>query len=209
MRSCGPVRSLACPHVPLLNGLWSCWGLCFVVGLRNRGEDETRSTNVGLKQASFLLASFLPVTACCGVRVPCGAWGLEVGSAGFEPAKAEPLDLQSSPFDRSGNFPHVLVISVLTQISPNQNLPRERHRFFRSGATASSDQFPLRISHSEAVRAENDHRIDDQDNDRHIPRPDAIDATGWKCFRPTATIGGALPPGIWSELAAGVEPATT
>lgn len=43
--------------------------------------------------------------------------GVEVGSAGFEPAKAEPLDLQSSPFDRSGNSPHVMVISVWDQTS--------------------------------------------------------------------------------------------
>lgn len=28
-----------------------------------------------------------------------------VGRAGFEPAKAEPLDLQSSPFDRFGTDP--------------------------------------------------------------------------------------------------------
>ncbi len=28
-----------------------------------------------------------------------------MGSAGFEPAKAEPTDLQSAPFDRSGNSP--------------------------------------------------------------------------------------------------------
>ena len=29
----------------------------------------------------------------------------KVGGAGFEPAKAEPTDLQSVPFDRSGNPP--------------------------------------------------------------------------------------------------------
>ena len=28
-----------------------------------------------------------------------------MGGAGFEPAKAEPSDLQSDPFDRSGNPP--------------------------------------------------------------------------------------------------------
>ena len=97
--------------------------------------------------------------------------GLEVGSAGFEPAKAEPLDLQSSPFDRSGNFPHVLVISVRIQISPNQNLLRERHRFFRTGATIFLDPAPLRISHSEAGRAQNDRRVDDPDKDRPISFP--------------------------------------
>jgi hypothetical protein len=31
--------------------------------------------------------------------------GIRLGSAGFEPAKAEPSDLQSDPFDRSGNSP--------------------------------------------------------------------------------------------------------
>ena len=29
----------------------------------------------------------------------------KVGGAGFEPAKAEPADLQSAPFDRFGNPP--------------------------------------------------------------------------------------------------------
>jgi hypothetical protein len=62
----------------------------------------------------------------------------------------------------------VLVISVRIQISPNQNLPQERHRFFRSGATTSFDQFPLRISHSEAGRTQNDRRVDDPDHDRTI-----------------------------------------
>ena len=28
-----------------------------------------------------------------------------LGSGGFEPSKAEPTDLQSAPFDRSGNSP--------------------------------------------------------------------------------------------------------
>ena len=32
-------------------------------------------------------------------------WNLKVGGAGFEPAKAEPTDLQSVPFDRFGNPP--------------------------------------------------------------------------------------------------------
>jgi hypothetical protein len=35
---------------------------------------------------------------------PTGTGG-KVGSAGFEPAKAVPSDLQSDPFDRSGNSP--------------------------------------------------------------------------------------------------------
>ena len=33
-----------------------------------------------------------------------------VGSAGFEPAKAMPSDLQSDPFDRSGNSPFALLV---------------------------------------------------------------------------------------------------
>jgi hypothetical protein len=31
---------------------------------------------------------------------------LNLGSGGFEPSKAEPTDLQSAPFDRSGNSPN-------------------------------------------------------------------------------------------------------
>jgi len=50
----------------------------------------------------------------------------------------------------------VLVISVRIQISPNQNLPRERHRFFRSGdpffRSGSAPDQPFR-----AGRAQNDH----------------------------------------------------
>lgn len=174
MRSCGPVMSRACPRVPLLDGPCS-FGVFFVWGCGiGWGRNKTRCRDVGLKQISSSLASFLAFAACrCDllryrVQCRCRGMGLEVGSAGFEPAKAEPLDLQSSPFDRSGNFPHVLVISVRIQISPNQNLPQERHRFFRSGATTSFDQFPLRISHSEAGRAQNDRRVDDPDHDRTI-----------------------------------------
>ncbi len=55
--------------------------------------------------------------AWSGVSNGLRGMGWEVGSAGFEPAKAEPLDLQSSPFDRSGNSPHVMVISVWNQTS--------------------------------------------------------------------------------------------
>jgi hypothetical protein len=62
----------------------------------------------------------------------------------------------------------VLVISVRIQISPNQNLSRERHRFFRTGATIFLDPAPLRISHSEAGRAQNERRVDDPVNDRPI-----------------------------------------
>ena len=33
---------------------------------------------------------------------------ISVGAVGFEPTKAEPSDLQSDPFDRFGNPPHVI-----------------------------------------------------------------------------------------------------
>ena len=36
----------------------------------------------------------------------------KLGSAGFEPAKAEPSDLQSDPFDRFGNSPRHEQLSV-------------------------------------------------------------------------------------------------
>ena len=32
----------------------------------------------------------------------------ELGSEGFEPTNAEPTDLQSAPFDRSGNSPNAI-----------------------------------------------------------------------------------------------------
>ncbi len=35
-----------------------------------------------------------------------------MGGAGFEPAKAMPSDLQSDPFDRSGNPPFKLRLGV-------------------------------------------------------------------------------------------------
>ena len=38
-----------------------------------------------------------------------GGLGVVMGGAGFEPAKALPSDLQSDPFDRSGNPPHLVV----------------------------------------------------------------------------------------------------
>ena len=34
-----------------------------------------------------------------------------VGSEGFEPPKAKPVDLQSTPFDRSGNCPKKLRVT--------------------------------------------------------------------------------------------------
>ena len=40
-----------------------------------------------------------------------------VEGAGFEPAKAEPSDLQSDPFGRSGTPPHYFVTFGPTQLS--------------------------------------------------------------------------------------------
>ena len=41
----------------------------------------------------------------CTARKPSWPWKQKVGGAGFEPAKAEPTDLQSVPFDRFGTPP--------------------------------------------------------------------------------------------------------
>ena len=35
-----------------------------------------------------------------------------LGSGGFEPSKAEPTDLQSAPFDRSGNSPFKMALYI-------------------------------------------------------------------------------------------------
>ena len=43
---------------------------------------------------------------------------LVVGREGFEPSKAEPTDLQSAPFDRSGISPHNHSWSWLTDSNP-------------------------------------------------------------------------------------------
>ncbi len=45
--------------------------------------------------------------------------------AGFEPAKAEPTDLQSVPFDRSGTPPKKLEQSILKKKCPNVNTSLE------------------------------------------------------------------------------------
>ena len=152
---------------------WSLlvWGVFRGGAEESGGRNETRCSNVGLKQTSLSLASFLAFAAYrrdlpqyraqCRYRVQCRyrGMGLEVGSAGFEPAKAEPLDLQSSPFDRSGNSPHVMVISVGIQISTHLNLPQERYRFDRFRATvfsrsgAASDQPPIGDAATESTPA--------------------------------------------------------
>ena len=46
----------------------------------------------------------------------------KVGGAGFEPAKAEPTDLQSVPFDRSGNPP---CTTFKTLLVPSSNIKKE------------------------------------------------------------------------------------
>ena len=58
---------------------------------------------------------------------PFGPWSLvpwsfsQLGGAGFEPAKAEPSDLQSDPFDRFGNppGPAVSLVRLPPKISPD------------------------------------------------------------------------------------------
>ncbi len=61
---------------------------------------------------------------CPGQRPGSKPQGM-VGRTGFEPVKAEPSDLQSDPFDRSGTSPPKFS-SLLTQ-GPNSN-PRQRAR---------------------------------------------------------------------------------
>ena len=60
-----------------------------------------------------------------------------VGSAGFEPAKAMPSDLQSDPFDRSGNSPSLYLSS------------NYRFLFFLKGSSSGSPACfsPLDIKH--------------------------------------------------------------
>ena len=43
-----------------------------------------------------------------------------VAGAGFEPAKAEPTNLQSVPFDRSGTPPGILKFTVAWRVSERQ-----------------------------------------------------------------------------------------
>ena len=58
----------------------------------------------------------LPLLVCfvvCGKSrlIRAATFPLSVEGAGFEPAKAEPSDLQSDPFDRSGTPPKPLIIA--------------------------------------------------------------------------------------------------
>ena len=60
-------------------------------------------------QQKLLLIPCLHIRLLCSLNSCIVNWphfiGLPVGGAGFEPAKAVPSDLQSDPFDRSGNPP--------------------------------------------------------------------------------------------------------
>ena len=40
-----------------------------------------------------------------------------VGREGFEPPKAEPVDLQSTPFDRFGTYPQKVAVWIIAYIS--------------------------------------------------------------------------------------------
>ena len=59
-----------------------------------------------------------------------GGASVAVGGAGFEPAKAEPSDLQSDPFDRSGNPPY-LSVDFLSLASSAPELPSPVHSLNR------------------------------------------------------------------------------
>lgn len=68
---------------------------------RRLGVDPDRQATEPLRLTSGLFASVerLEVT---GVHEQCRGHVSQMAGAGFEPAKAEPRDLQSRPFDRSG-----------------------------------------------------------------------------------------------------------
>ena len=48
-----------------------------------------------------------------------------MGGAGFEPAKAEPTDLQSVPFDRFGNPPKGEPVNLL-KLLPRNSLAKQK-----------------------------------------------------------------------------------
>lgn len=57
-----------------------------------------------------------------------------MGSAGFEPAKTKSTDLQSAPFDRSGNSP-----IFKSQLSESNRRPRD----YKSRALPAELSWPL------------------------------------------------------------------
>jgi hypothetical protein len=72
---------------------------------RTRTVDPFLTMEV-LYQLSYEGAGRSVATLAATPQIPAGrAVSGEVAGAGFEPAKAEPTDLQSVPFDRSGTPP--------------------------------------------------------------------------------------------------------
>src|SRR5690349_3297651 len=59
---------------------------------------------IGFAAATVAPQPWTPIALAPAARPTTGQTGLMAG-AGFEPAKAEPRDLQSRPFDRSGTPP--------------------------------------------------------------------------------------------------------
>jgi hypothetical protein len=73
------------------------------------GRGEIRGIWGGLPPTATESSAVDRAAARAGLPAGVEPWrarrGRLVGEAGFEPAKAEPSDLQSDPFDRSGNSP--------------------------------------------------------------------------------------------------------
>src|SRR5437764_12196780 len=65
--------------------------------------------------------------------IPCCPFPVTrmVEGEGFEPSKAEPADLQSAPFDRSGTPPSKR--AILAVLSPCGQTPKRRSRWGRRG----------------------------------------------------------------------------
>ena len=80
--------------------VFSLEGYCSTVELHPRYVSPFEDAKYGVPVNGIALNLFL----CKHPLV------MKMGSAGFEPAKALPSDLQSDPFDRSGNSPsHVFI----------------------------------------------------------------------------------------------------
>ena len=98
----GAPRSLE--RVMGIEPTWPAWKagalpLCYTRLL----QCGVRSAECGVKSR----ASFPPSAVYSALRIPHFALEM-VGRGGFEPPKAEPADLQSAPFGRSGTCPHLL-----------------------------------------------------------------------------------------------------
>lgn len=48
-----------------------------------------------------------------------------MGGTGFEPVKAMPTDLQSAPFNHSGNLPRLVTFSITQSVCPLGQLSDE------------------------------------------------------------------------------------